>query len=143
MLASFALSAPPCNIVEIISLGKSFTGNPSIFKANSGFAPIAYISDIALDAAICPNIYGSSTIGVKKSTVCIINLLPCKRTTAASSELSYPTITRESFFCTTSPRTWARSSGPTLQAHPDPCDKVLNRICSFVFIKYYFLQYYG
>ena len=39
--ASLALSAPPCKICETISLGKSFTGKPSIFNANNGLPPIA------------------------------------------------------------------------------------------------------
>ena len=79
-------------------------------------------------------------MGVKKSTVCIINLLSSKRMTAASSELSYPTTTRSSFSCAKLPRTWARSSGPILHAHPEPWDKVLNLICSFVFIKSCYLK---
>jgi hypothetical protein len=48
----------------------------AIFKATTGFPPIAYTSDNELAAAIAPNQYGSSTIGVKKSAV---------RTTANSS----------------------------------------------------------
>ena len=40
-----------------------------MFNAAIGSAPIAYTSDNELAAAISPKIYGSSTIGGKKSTV--------------------------------------------------------------------------
>ena len=39
--ASFALSAPPCNISVSTLLGKSLIGNPTMFKAKEGVPPIA------------------------------------------------------------------------------------------------------
>ena len=67
--ASFVLSEPPLSISTAMSLDSSLIGKPNIFNANVGVAPIAYMSDKAFAAAICPNTYGSSTTGVKKSTV--------------------------------------------------------------------------
>jgi len=42
---------------------------PEIFKAIRGFTPMAKTSLKALAAAICPKVYGSSTIGVIRSRV--------------------------------------------------------------------------
>ena len=53
MPASLALSLPPRNISTRISSERSF-GNPTIFNALIGVAPIAYISLKALAADICP-----------------------------------------------------------------------------------------
>ena len=50
--ASSALSDPPFKIRAATSLGISPTGNAKIFNAKVGFAPIAYISDNELAAAI-------------------------------------------------------------------------------------------
>ena len=55
MPASSALSEPPLRIDDKTSLGSSLIGKPTIFNAKRGFAPIAYISDKAFAAAICPN----------------------------------------------------------------------------------------
>jgi len=63
-----------------------------------------------------------STIGVKKSTVWTINFPLSKRTTAASSDPLNPTITSSVSKESNLPSTWARSSGPILHAHPDPCE---------------------
>jgi hypothetical protein len=49
------------------------------------------MSEMALVAAICPNRYGSSTMGVKKSTVCAMAVSPTMRSTAASSAVPVPT----------------------------------------------------
>jgi hypothetical protein len=43
------------------------------------------MSETELAAAMAPKRYGSSTIGVKKSTVCAMAMSPAMRTTAASS----------------------------------------------------------
>jgi hypothetical protein len=43
------------------------------------------MSETEFAAAIAPKRYGSSTIGVKKSTVCAMAMSPVMRTTAASS----------------------------------------------------------
>ena len=52
--------------------------------------------DSALVAAMRPNAYGSSTIGVKKSTVCTSARSSLSRTTPASSAVSVATSTRGS-----------------------------------------------
>jgi hypothetical protein len=49
------------------------------------------MSEIEFVAAICPNRYGSSTMGVKKSTVCAMAVSPAMRMTAASSLVDVPT----------------------------------------------------
>ena len=77
----------------------------------------------ALVAAMRPNAYGSSTIGVKKSTVCTIARSSLRRTTPASSEVAVPTSTRGSAGAG-SPATIGRScAAPILQPHPAPCDR--------------------
>jgi len=63
-----------------------------------GVPPIAYTSLIALAAATCPNINGSSTIGVKKSVVEINASSSFNRYTAASSFEWLPTKSWESYF---------------------------------------------
>ena len=64
----------------------------TIFIAVTGLPPIAYMSLKEFAAAICPKVYGSSTIGVKKSIVKITALSSSILYTAASSEVSIPTI---------------------------------------------------
>src|SRR5258707_7073440 len=54
---------------------------------------MAYTSLSELAAAIAPNVYGSSTIGVKKSTVCTRARLSDNLYTPASSLVSKPTST--------------------------------------------------
>ena len=54
------------------------------------------MSDSALVAAMRPNAYGSSTIGVKKSAVCTIARSSVSLTTPASSAVSVATSTRGS-----------------------------------------------
>src|SRR4051812_47789808 len=69
-----------------------------------------------------PNAYGSSTIGVKKSTVCTSASSSVSRTTAASSAVLASTSTRGSLV-RGSPATIGRScAAPILQPHPAPCD---------------------
>ena len=63
---------------------------------NNGAAPIAERSLNAFVAALAPNVYGSSTIGVKKSTVATMARSSVSRYTAASSRVRVPTSTRES-----------------------------------------------
>ncbi len=43
---------------------------------------------------------------------------------------------RSSFFDFSLPKTWARSSGPILQAQPEPCVSVVSRIFSVFVIIY-------
>jgi hypothetical protein len=63
-----------------------------MFIAVIGLPPIAYTSLKEFAAAICPKEYGSSTTGVKKSVVNITALSSSILYTAASSEVSIPTI---------------------------------------------------
>ena len=65
MPASRAFSAPPRMISSAIPSGSSFRGNERRFSANRGRPPMAYTSERAFAAAICPKSQGSSTIGVK------------------------------------------------------------------------------
>ena len=54
-------------------------GKATIFRASATSAPIAYTSLMELAAAMAPKVYGSSTIGGKKSTVCTIAWLSLMR----------------------------------------------------------------
>ena len=54
MFASLALSTPPFRISERIEKSKS-EGNPTMFKAIKGVAPIAYTSLKEFDAEMAPN----------------------------------------------------------------------------------------
>ena len=65
-------------------------GQAARLTANSGRPPIAYTSDKAFAAAIRPQSYGSSTIGVKKSVVSTSARSPSRRSTAASSPSAAP-----------------------------------------------------
>jgi hypothetical protein len=73
-----------------ISIGKH-VGKHTIFNAKIGLPPMAYISLKEFAAAICPNLYGSSTIGVKKSNVSITAISSFILYTVASSDVSIPT----------------------------------------------------
>lgn len=90
-----------------------------MFNASTGFPPIAYMSLSELVAAIWPNVYGSSTIGVKKSRVCITAVSSFILYTAASSEVSIPTIRFLSLIFGKRHSTCARASGPNFAAHPE------------------------
>src|SRR5207249_6576376 len=84
-------------------------------------------SESALAAAIAPNWKGSSTIGVKKSTVCTSARSGAIRNTPASSAVEVPT-SRSA--CTTggSARSiFDRSAGPSLPAQPAARARVVNR----------------
>ena len=72
------------------------SGKATRFSAVSGAPPIAYTSESALAAAMRPKSYGSSTIGVKKSTVCTSARSSRSRYTAASSPVAEPTSRRGS-----------------------------------------------
>ena len=67
--ASAAISAPPRRISASTASPSASIENATRLSAETGTAPIAYTSESALQAAIRPNWRGSSTIGVKKSTV--------------------------------------------------------------------------
>ena len=119
------------------SSGASFsTGQLKIALANRGLPPMAYTSEMALVAAMRPKSNGSSTMGVKKSTVLITAISSDTWYTAASSLLELPTSNRGSA-CTKdplAPRIWSNTAGAILQPQPDPSLHSVNRmVCSIAF----------
>ncbi len=74
----------------------------------------------AFVAAIRPNAYGSSTIGVKKSTVCTIASSGVTSTTPASSDVSVATSTRGSVGRGNPATIGRRSAADSLQPQPAP-----------------------
>ena len=92
-----------------------------------GRAPMAQMSEKALAAAMRPNQYGSSTTGVKKSTVSTTASVGPRRYTAASSRVSWPARTRASSTFGSWRSTCARSAGRILQAQPAPWLNVVSR----------------
>src|SRR6476661_1970625 len=88
------------------------------------------MSENAFVAAIRPNVYGSSTSGVKKSIVCTTASSSEIRQTAASSRPSWPTIS-----CAEStrgrPASTSRSEpAGSLHAQPAPCESSVRRTVS-------------
>ena len=57
------------------SIAKKYISNGFEVFIEKGLGEHLGISDSEFVAAICPNRYGSSTIGVKKSTDCMIDCL--------------------------------------------------------------------
>src|SRR6266849_11064068 len=90
--ASVIFERPPRMICSRIS-GSPLSGNPTIESAEIGFPPMAYTSLSEFAAAICPYVCGSSTMGVKKSTVWTSAISGLSRYTPASSLVSKPTST--------------------------------------------------
>ena len=94
---------------------------PTKAKAMMGVPPMAYTSDIALVAAIRPKSKGSSTIGMKKSVVAMSACSSFSKYTAASSDVSIPTINAGGtgkpvdFF-----KISAKTPGAILQPQPPP-----------------------
>ena len=62
-------SKPPSKIFCRTSSSRYFVGKQTTLRATIGLPPIANTSLIELAAAICPQVKGSSTTGVMKSTV--------------------------------------------------------------------------
>ena len=89
-----------------------------MLSAVSGSPPIANTSDSAFAAATRPNVYGSSTMGAKKSTVWTSAMSSVMRKTAASSNVSRPTSNRGSSTAGSGASARARSPGPIFDAHP-------------------------
>ena len=87
--ASRTLSAPPRSTSPTTSVPKQL-GNARMFRHATGRPPMANTSDSALAAATAPNSYGSSTTGVKKSSVSTAALSSSTWYTAASSAVSNP-----------------------------------------------------
>ena len=89
---------------------------------------IAYTSESAFVAAIRPQSYGSSTIGVKKSSVATTACSSDSRTTAASSPVSVATRTSGwSSGIDSVPSSGSRSAGPSLHPQPAPWLKLVSR----------------
>src|SRR5687767_9996015 len=85
------------------------------------------MSESALTAAMRPKVYGSSTIGAKKSTVCTSARSSDTRKTPASSNVSRPTSRRGSSRRGRGARARARSPGPILAAQPAQRAKAVRR----------------
>src|SRR5207247_3584278 len=76
---------------------------------------------------MAPKASGSSTTGVKKSTVCTRAVPGWRRNTPASSPVAWSTRTRGSSFAVSPPRTWASSEGPSLLAQPAQATRSVSR----------------
>ncbi len=77
----------------------------------------------AFVAAMRPNAYGSSTIGVKKSALWTIAISSLRRTTPASSAVSTATSTRGSVGCGSPATIGRRSAADSLQPQPAPWER--------------------
>src|SRR4030095_512507 len=128
---SAALARPPRKIAVTVFGRTRSAGNPIIFNAVSGRPPMAKMSESELAAAICPYENGSSTIGVKKSTVCTRARCRSRRYTPASSNVLELTSTFRFNEMGSCGKTWRRACWLNFDAHPaqDESDVSL-RICS-------------
>src|ERR1041385_934787 len=128
---SAALARPPRKIDEItLGLTRS-VGNPTIFRAVNGRPPMAKMSESELAAAICPYENGSSTIGVKKSTVCTRARCRSRRYTPASSKVFELTSTLRSDKIGSCGKTCRRACWLNFEAHPAQDESEVSfRICS-------------
>src|SRR5437660_2866809 len=138
---SAALARPPRKIDEI-TLGRTRSvGNPTIFSAVNGRPPMAKMSESEFAAAICPYENGSSTIGVKKSTVCTrARCRPAHRSlgeggsrryTPASSKVFELTSTLRSSDMGSCGKTCRRACWLNFDAHPAQDESEVSlRICS-------------
>src|SRR6185437_291480 len=76
---------------------------------------------------MAPQARGSSTIGVKKSVVATRARSSLSRKIAASSRVAASTSTRGSTTAGRCRSTWPRSTDPSLQAQPAPCERAVSR----------------
>ncbi len=119
--AAAAMSWPPRSTSRATSMGSCSRGQASRLSATSGVPPMAYTSESALQAAIRPKSYGSSTTGVKKSVVATSAVPPSNRITAASSPPAAPTSRSGPGGSAESPASRVSSSpGGILQAQSPP-----------------------
>ena len=128
--ASRTLSAPPRSTSPTTSVPMQL-GKARMLSAVTGFPPMANTSDRALAAATAPNSYGSSTTGVKKSSVstAALSLSTCQ--TAASSAVSKPSSRFGSGTAGAMSRSiFERSPGPHLAAQPPLSVSVVRRMRS-------------
>src|SRR5213078_16316 len=126
-----ALASPPRKIEET-TLGLTISaGKPMMFRAVNGRPPMAKTSESELAAAIWPYENGSSTIGVKKSTVCTRARCRSRRYTPASSNVLELTSTLRSNEIGSCGKTCRRASWLNLEAHPAQDESEVSlRICS-------------
>src|SRR5947209_11744793 len=115
--ASIILERPPARICSRTEMSP-LSGKQTIASALSGLPPMAYTSLRELTAAIWPKVKGSSTIGVKKSTVCTNACSAEILYTPASSALSKPTSTFSSCCRANFPSTESSTAGLSLLAQP-------------------------
>src|SRR6266516_1807445 len=128
---SAALARTPRRIAETTLGGTKSAGKPTILRAVNGRPPMAKISDSELAAAICPYENGSSTIGVKKSTVCTRARCRSSRYTPASSKVFELTSTLRSDKIGSCGKTCRRACWLNLEAHPAHDESEVSfRICS-------------
>src|SRR6266571_1158462 len=128
---SAALARPPRKIAEI-TLGRTRSvGNPTILSAVNGRPPMAKMSESEFAAAICPYENASSTIGVKKSTVCTRARCRSRRYTPASSKVFELTSTLRSDKMGSCGKTCRRACWLNFEAHPAHDESEVSlRICS-------------
>src|SRR5439155_17062602 len=128
---SAALARPPRRIEETTLGLTTSAGKPMMLSAVNGRPPIAKMSESELAAAIWPYENGSSTIGVKKSTVCTSARWRSRRYTPASSNVFELTSTLRSNEIGSCGKTCRRACWLNLEAHPAQDDSEVSlRICS-------------
>src|SRR4051794_27474456 len=88
------------------------------------------MSEKAFVAAIRPNVYGSSTSGVKKSMVCTTASSSDTRHTAASSSVSFPTMSCAEATCGIPASTSRSEPAGSLHAQPAPWESWVRRTVS-------------
>src|SRR5205823_14519900 len=115
---SAALARPPRKI-EATTFGLTRSGGkPMMLSAVKGRPPMAKTSESELAAAIWPYENGSSTIGVKKSTVCTRARCRSRRYTPASSNVLELTSTLRFSEMGSCGKTCRRACWLNLEAHP-------------------------
>src|SRR5439155_614425 len=128
---SAALARPPRKMEETTLGGTRSAGKPTMLRAVNGRPPIAKISESELAAAICPYENGSTTMGVKKSTVCTRARCRSSRYTPASSKVFELTSTFRSKEMGSCGKTCRRACWLSLEAHPAHDESEVSlRICS-------------
>ena len=128
---SAALARPPRRIEETTLGLTRLVGKPTMFSAVNGRPPIAKISESELAAAIWPYENGSSTIGVKKSTVWTSARWRSRRYTPASSNVFELTSTWRSNEIGSCGKTCRRACWLNLEAHPAQDESEVSfRTCS-------------
>src|SRR5438309_8419276 len=128
---SAALARPPRKMEQTTLGGTRSAGKPTMLRAVNGRPPIAKISESELAAAICPYENGSSTMGVKKSTVCTRARCRSSRYTPASSKVFELTSTLRSNPMGSCGKTCRRACWLSLEAHPAQDESEVSlRICS-------------